>query len=213
MKHSMDEIIKTEKPKYHFDIGALLIHINGWKNITLKHQKSYDPMNKALHKDGLYIAKYYEAIKLGYNALVFYSDKHSADEFFNPTGEYSKIRTCTIIEFDVINKGEIYLISDSTVVNLKDYLTIAIEKKFDKFTHKLYVGDLIWFHTTFYADSKNDRLIDITATGFVTFYSESEIKITYRGSDNEIHMTTLRPELLKMFDWYIIDENKEYDKR
>lgn len=209
MKHSMDEIIKTEKPKYHFDIDALQTNLNGWKNIKLKLKKSYDP----IYKDGLCIAEYCEAVKLGHNALEFYSDKHSVDEFFDPEGEHSKIRTCTLVDFDVINKGEIYLISDSTVVNLKDYLTSEVEKKFEKFTHKIYVGDLIWFHTTFYADSKNDRLIDITATGFVTFYSESEIKITYRGSDNEIHMTTLRPELLKMFDWYIIDENKEYDKR
>ena len=208
MKHSMDEIIKTEKPKYHFDIGALHAHINGWKNMSLKLKKPYDP----LHNNDLYIAKYCDAVELGYNALEFYSDKRTTEEFFNPTGEHSKIRTCTIVDFDVINKGDVYLMNDSESVNLKDYLPSEVEKKFDKFTH-IYVGDLIWFRTRYYADIKKDRVIDITAVGFVTLYRESEMQITYRDCNNEIHKVSLQPELLRMFDWYLIDENKECDKR
>ena len=198
----MDEIIKTGKSIYHFDIGALHAHIDSWENMSLKLNKS-----EYIFSTGLYV------VEQGYNALEFYSDKRSAEQFFTPDEEHSKIRMCTIVDFDAIDEGDIYLMNDSESVNLKDYLTSGVEKKFDKFTHKLYVGDLIWFCTRFYAGNKKDLVIDITAVGFVTFYSESEIQITYRDRDNEMHEVSLKPELMRMFDWYLIDENKEYDKR
>lgn len=233
MTHSMDEIIKTEKPKYHFDIDGLHKHINGWTNMSLKLKKSESVCQ--------YIAVPCVAVELGWNALEFYSDKRSSRRFFIPDGEHSKIRICTIIDFEIIDTGDIYLRNDSDLssiteetmlsqynengdnitsqsedlqsVNLKNYLTSEAEKKFDPFTHKIYVGDLIWFRTRYYANNDKDRVIDITAVGFVTFYSESEMQITYRDRDNKMHEVSLIPELLRMFDWYLIDENKEYDKR
>lgn len=209
MRHSMDEIIKTEEPKYHFDIGALHSHIDGWKNMSLKLKKP-----DYLYNNGLCIEKYCDAVEEGYNALEFYSDKRSTENFFTPDEEHSKIRTCTIVDFEEINKGDIYLMNwNEETINLKDYLSIEADKKFDKYTHNICEGDLIWFRTRYYADNKKDRVIDITAVGFVKIYIESEMQITYRDCNNEIHEVSLRPELLRMFDWYLIDENKEYDKR
>lgn len=104
----------------------------------------------------------------------------------------------------------------TTKVILNNYLTTMVEKKFDKWTTKIHVGDLIWFRTRYYANDKCDRVIDVTSVGFVTRYDETTLTITYRDIDNTVnpeHVSVktidLYPNRLRMFDWYIIDENNK----
>ena len=205
IEYSMNDIVVNEDKHFVFDFDRLNEDIHGWFCMVLKVEDLYLMHGVACidsHMD---------------KGLCFYSNSKLKDRFFEYDPNSSGLRSCAIVEFEAFSKQTITLEnSPNTKVILNNYLTTVVEKKFDKWTTKIHVGDLIWFRTRYYANDKCDRVIDVTSVGFVTRYDETTLTITYRDIDNTVspeHVSVktidLYPNRLRMFDWYVIDENNK----
>lgn len=205
VEYSVNDIIIEDNKHFVFDIDKLNKDTAGWYSMLLK----VGGMN--LIYDINYIDTHMD------KGLCFYSDSNMKDNFFGYDPRTSTSRACAIVEFEAFNKQTITLEhTANTKVTLNDYLSTVVEKKFDKWTTKIHVGDLIWFRIRYYADDNHERVIDITSVGFVVHYSENMLSIHFRDIDNtvtpnRISMRTIDiyPDRLRMFDWYVIDENNK----
>ena len=199
----MNDIIIEDNKDFVFDLDRLNKDIGGWYSLLLTVEGL-----KVMHNIN-YIDTHMD------KGLTFYSNKNTKDNFFGYDPRTDKVRSCAIIEFEAFKKDTIALEHTATTkVILNDYLTTVVDKKFDKWTTKIHVGDLIWFRTRYYVDDNHERVIDITSVGFVTRYDETMMTITYRYIDNtvspekvSVKNIDIYPDRLRMFDWYIIDEN------
>lgn len=206
IEYSMDDIIRCENIRFEFDIDKLRDDIEDWYAMLLRYGKGLSIMHNV---------NYVEV--RDDKGLCFFSDPCVKNNFFGYDPSINTIRSCTIIEFEAFDKQTIVLEnSPNSSVKLNDYLTSVVTKKFDKWTTKIHVGDLIWFRTRYYADDNHERVIDVSAVGFVTRYDEDMMSITYRDIDNTVSPEKVSaknidiyPDRLRMFDWYIIDENNK----
>lgn len=205
IEYSMNDIVVNGDKHFVFDFDRLNEDIHGWYSMLLK----VECMNLMYNIN--YIDTHMD------KGLCFYSDSNVKDNFFGYDPRTSTSRACAIVEFEAFNKHTITLEhTPDTKVTLNDYLITMVEKKFDKWTTKIHVGDLIWFRTRYYVDDNHERVIDITSVGFVTRYDETMMTIAYRYIDNTVSPEHVRvktidlyPNRLRMFDWYIIDENNK----
>lgn len=205
IEYSMNDIIIEDNKHFVFDFDRLNKDIEGWYSMLLRvgdMKVMYDVNYIDAHLD---------------KGLSFHSDPNMKDNFFGYDPTTSTFRARAIVEFEAFDKQKIVLEHTAhTKVELNDYLSTVGEKKFDKWTTKIHVGDLIWFRTRFYADDNHERVIDVSAVGFVTRYNETMMTITYRDIDNtvspeqvSVKTIDLYPDRVRMFDWYIIDENNK----